>query len=107
MFKEQMNKFKSLILKKTEDGKTEDKLEGRNEKSNKKKMENLVVFLIVAIITLIAINNIMSHDEVDSKGDEDSSYKILANSNKSENSNSDRELEERLENILKTMVGVR
>ena len=42
MFKEQMNKIKSLILKNNEETKEEGK--------NKKKIENLVAFLVIIII---------------------------------------------------------
>lgn len=60
MFKEQMNKIKSLYLKKTE-GKGEEKEERLKEggKTNKRKIENMAVFLIILIVTLIAINAIL------------------------------------------------
>lgn len=94
MFKEQMNKLKSLIPKKTEEGKT-----------NKRKIENLVVFLVILIITLIAINAILGNDEKETKKEE-SSYKVLADIQASNNETYEDELEKRLENILETMVGV-
>lgn len=50
MFKEQMNKLKSLIAKNTND---------EGGKTNKRKIENLVFFLIILIVTLIAINTIL------------------------------------------------
>ena len=60
MFKEQINKIKSLYLKKTE-GKGEEKEERLKEggKTNKRKIENMAVFLIILIVTLIAINAIL------------------------------------------------
>lgn len=101
MFKEQMNKFKSLILKKTNEN-TED------GKANKRKIENLVVFLIILIITLIAINTILGNDKEEKADDDDSHYKVLADTNvNNEKENSGSDLEKRLENILETMVGVR
>lgn len=101
MFKEQMNKLKNLITKKTE------KQEGEKtkDKTNKRKIENLVAFLVILIITLIAINSILGDDEVDSK-EEHSPYKVLAETQKTKE-NEDDELEKRLEKILETMVGVR
>ena len=103
MFKEQMNKIKSLVLKKTDESEEGEK----PVKTNKRKIENLVVFLVIAIVTLIAINAILSNGEKDVKKDEDDSYKILADIEKSNKNNYDDELEKRLENILETMVGVR
>ena len=100
MFKEQMNKFKSLILKKTEGNDDE-------KKSNKRKIENLVVFLVILIITLIVINTILNNNEVDVKKDDESGYKVLANLGTTDEEDYDDELEKRLENILATMVGVR
>lgn len=100
MFKEQMNKYKSLILKKVEDLKGEGK-------TNKRKIENLVVFLIILIVTLIAINAILKSDEVDTK-EEKSPYKVLAEEKIEEDYGNDSTyLETKLENILETMVGVR
>lgn len=60
MFKEQMNKIKSLYLKKT-DEKTDPKDEKLEEKgkTNKRKIENMAVFLVILIVTLIAINGIL------------------------------------------------
>ena len=75
MIKDQINKFKSLILKKQT--KKEKKI--HFGKPNKRKIENLVVFLIILIITLIVINSILNDKEVDVKKDDDSSYKVLAN----------------------------
>lgn len=73
MFKEQMNKLKSLMIKKKEE----------NNNLNKKKIENLVFFLIVLIITLISINSILKHEDTESE-DVNSPYKVLA---ENENSN--------------------
>ena len=49
-------------------------------KTDKKKIESLVVFIIILIITLIAINTIWKDDTKtkDNKSEESSGYKILA-----------------------------
>lgn len=101
MFKEQMNKIKSLLVKSSD--------EPKEEKNNKKKIENLVAFLVILIITLIAINVILKDDNKVSK-ENDTQYKELAqeiipNSTKKETKNN--ELEEKIEHILSTMSGVR
>lgn len=99
MFKEQMNKIKSLIIKKPENVEQE-------EKTKKRKIENLVVFLVILIITLIAINVILGgNDKSETKQEEQGAFKVLAD--KENKDKADDELEKRLENILTTMVGVR
>lgn len=99
MFKEQMNKIKSLLIKTHEEPK-----EGKN---NKKKIENLVAFLIILIITLISINIILKDDSKVSK-ENDTQYKELAQEIvSSSNKNDSNELEEKIEHILSTMSGVR
>lgn len=99
MFKEQMNKIKSLILKNNEETKEEGK--------NKKKIENLVAFLVILIITLIAINVILKDDKKPIE-DHDDQYKKLATDNEPETkSTSNNELEEKIEHILSTISGVR
>jgi len=103
MFKEQMNKIKSLMIRNTE--------EKPKDKKDKKKIENLVAFLIILIVTLIVINSILKGDDKKEKTNTniDSEYKELAS--KSENSFdenvSNDELEKKIENILGTMSGVR
>lgn len=99
MFKEQMNKLKNLLPKKTENG------EG-GEKPNKRKIENLVAFLIILIITLIAINSILGKKETSNDKDEPGAYKVLADTKDIDDSYDDA-LEKRLENILETIVGIR
>lgn len=49
MMKEKVDKFKALIVQKT-------------EKNNKKTIENLAVFVLILIITIIAINVIWKKD---------------------------------------------
>lgn len=99
MFKEQMNKIKSLLMKNIGE-----KPEG---KKDKKKVENLIAFLIILIITLIAINVILKDDNKP-KENVDSAYKELAEELKVTDKTSQKdELEEKIENILETMSGVR
>ncbi len=101
MFKEQMNKFKSLFAKKAEENSE------KQAKPNKRKIENLAFFLIVLIVTLIAINSILGGGKKENTGsDENSSYKVLANEEQSEDG-STIDLEKRLEKILSTLSGVR
>ncbi len=73
--------------------------------NSKKKIENLVVFLIILIITVIAINLIWNDEEKESQ--EDLLKKELSNVNNIEdNSNAENNLEEKLENILTKLNGV-
>lgn len=98
MFKEQMNKLKSLIQKNT--GTIND---GENN-PNKRKIENLIVFLIILIVTLITINSILSKDKEEPKEEETSSYKTLADVKVKNDEEYDDALEKRLENILETIA---
>lgn len=100
MFKEQMNKFKSLLKK--------DKESDEKGKAGKKKIENLVAFLIILIITLIIINMILKEDETNEEAI-NSPYKELATEDnpKKEEESSYNELEVKIEKILETMSGVR
>ncbi len=98
MFKEQMNKIKNMLFKKTE--------EGEKPKSDKRKIENLVVFLIILIVTLIAINTILKGNDKNVGDSQNSPYKELAQVT-TKNDEKKEELEEKLENILSKMSGVR
>ncbi len=89
-------KIKSLVKKKTSG-------------DNKKTLENLIVFLVLLIITVIAINIIWGKENNNEKQSPiDDSYKVLAyNKNKSNNSqDSEYNLEKKLENILSRISGV-
>ena len=99
MFKEQMNKIKALIIRNT----YEENCNG----FDKKKIENLVVFLIILIVTLIVINTILNGDKKNKNENRESQYKELAvESNKNPSSKSD-DIEEKIEQILETISGVR
>lgn len=96
MFKDKFKNIKSIIIKKT-DG------------NNKKNIENLVVFLVLLIITVIAINTIWGTDKEETKSkDTNTTYKQLADSLDSSNNKELEEynLEEELEDILSKIAGV-
>lgn len=76
---------------------------------NKKKIENLVVFLILLVITIVAINVIWKDNSKENSNLQQSEYKQLANmpiNNTTETSTSEKDLEEKLENILSKIYGV-
>lgn len=85
-------KFKKFITKKTEG-------------NNKKNIENLVVFLILLIITVIAINMIWSKDKSQPEKEE-ASYKVLASENSNITQNTEYDLQTELEDILSKMNGI-
>lgn len=100
MFKEQMEKIKSLVVKK----------EGGN---NKKSIENLVVFLIILIITIIAINVIWKEDKTNDSVNQSTNTltKQLAQNDQNigfvdEEGTLEEDLEKKLENILTKIDGV-
>ena len=96
MFNDKINNLKAIIKKQTNG-------------NNKRKIENLVLFLILLIITVIAINTIWGNKKEDVKQeDTNSSYKQLAES--IDNSNNQQfdeyNLEQSLEDILSKIAGV-
>ena len=92
------DKIKSLIDKGTEG------------KDNKKKIENMVVFIIILIITIIAINVIWNGDKRKTKENvsDDNKKLALTNENKVEEVSSieEKDMERDLENILSKINGV-
>ena len=92
---EKFEKIKSLIIRKT-------------EKNNKKTIENLVVFVIILIITIIAINTVWKGDKNKNLKDETTLNKIISRTsdNSKEVSSSSDNIEEKLENILSKIEGV-
>lgn len=99
MFKDKLQIIKSKFNK-------------ESEGNNKRKIENLVVFLVLLIITIIAINTIWGdkNEEV-KKDDNKSSYKQLAESidNNIDSNNqqlTEYNLEQSLEDILSKISGV-
>ena len=95
MLKEKFESLKSLILRK-------------DNGNNKRKIENLIVFLIILIITVISINVIWNKNENNQNDEDVSSYKELANSNDASTNfeNNEYNLEEKLKNILSKINGV-
>lgn len=82
--------FKELF-KKSEDG---------NDK--KKQMENIVVFIIIAIVTVLIINTMWSGEEKEGTESNEDPTKVLAHADSSQQDN----LEKKLEDILETINGV-
>lgn len=93
MIKEQLEKIKGLILK-------------DDEGNSKKKIENLVAFVILLIITLIVINYVWNDGKKNNTNNikEESSYKQLATNVNSVSTKTD--LEQKLEDILSKIDGV-
>ena len=80
----------------------------KTEGNNKKKIENLVVFVIILIITIIIINMIWNKDDKIAENTEDSD-KVLAKTENIKtvgNNTYTNQLETRLENILQNIEGV-
>ena len=80
----------------------------QKEKGGKRNIENLVVFLIILIVTIIAINTIWHEDDNKNKSNEIVDTKILATDVNSmlETEPERQELEQRLESILEKIDGV-
>ena len=77
--------------------------------SNKKTIENLIVFLILLIITIVAINLIWNNDnEEEYINPQEESYKVLAKDIETSNISDTKEynLEDELEDILSKISGV-
>lgn len=92
MFKD---KIKSLVVRKTSG-------------SNKKTIENLVVFLVLLIVTIISINVIWGKGEkTEIKNEQSMDYKVLAENIKDENIKETNayNLEQELEDILSRIDG--
>lgn len=86
--------------------KIKDLINMNKEGSNKKKIENLVVFIIILIITIIVINSIWSEEEKTQSKEQNVINKQLASSAEESDSYGENNLEERLEKILKSIDGV-
>jgi len=81
----------------------------QGEKNSKKKIENIVVFIIILIVTVIAINTIWSGDkkEKETENARQDTTKQLATVTKSNtSSNSEENMEQELETILSNIDGV-
>lgn len=101
MFKEKWKALQEKYFKKDADG----------DKDHKRKIENLVVFVILIIVTLIVINQIWNGQEEgkQSMQNEEVDDKVLASQEITENmvsSSSSTDLENSLETILGNIEGV-
>jgi len=108
-------KNKSLFTKERRDKMLQEKLKRikenfilRKDEDNKKKIENLVVFIIILIITVIIINTIWNKDnKKESKENVQSDVgKTLAKEQVQTETENSNELEQKLENILQNIQGV-
>lgn len=103
-----MKQIKKLLTRKKQEGETESETQMVQAagKNNKKKIENLAFFLVILIVTLIAINTILGKGK-EEKQEEKSDLKVLAQKDMTQANASNDELEKKLEKILETMYGVR
>lgn len=115
MLKEQMNKFISIFkLKKENSNNDKDNKENINiDTTNKKKIENIVVFIIILIVTIVIINMIWNESKSGNNKDDKNTDKVLAKTNNkefnvdsNENVISEDELEQKLKTILSKIEGV-
>lgn len=81
-------------------------LKPKEDGNDKKKIENLVMFIVILIITIIAINIIWNdvNSRSKSKENENNTYKKLAS--ETQEVSADLGLEKKLKNILETIQGV-
>ena len=89
--------------------KLKEKLEPKEGENGKRKTENLVVFAIVLIITVVAMNYILSGKKDKANNIIQSEDKVLAQKNgdsQVENKDNKQDIETRLENILSNIKGV-
>lgn len=84
----------------------------QKEGTNKKKIENLVMFLVLLIITIIAINIVLGDNKKSNQNEniQPTEYKQLSSENYNNSSNisnnSEYNLEEELESVLSKIAGV-
>lgn len=80
------------------------KKNGEQITDQKKKIENIVAFIIILIITVLVINNMWNKDE---EKNTNTTGKILATNTQQEISiNEENDLEKKIEDILETINGV-
>ena len=94
MLEEKLKKFKDFFAL-------------NKEENNKRKIENLVVFIVILIITIILINTIWNDDKKEKI--QSNTDKVLAKSETADlkqDVSQNTELEERLQNILQNIQGV-
>lgn len=81
----------------------------QGEKSGKKKIENIVVFIIILIVTVIAINTIWSGDNKEEQTEnakQDTTKQLATVEQNSTSTNNEESIEEQLETILSNIDGV-
>lgn len=97
MIREKLEKFK-------------EKMKNKEGENNKKTLENLVVFAIILIITIVAINYIWSGGKKENKTNTEEGKRLATVENIVDASNQDisstENIEARLENILSNIKGV-
>lgn len=90
--------------------KLKEKMKNKEGESNKKTIENLVVFVIILIITIVAINYIWSGDKGKTKTNNEDNKKLASVENhldiNKQETNTTYDTEARLEDILSNIKGV-
>ena len=90
--------------------KLKEKMSNKEGESNKKTIENLVVFVIILIITIVAINYIWSGDKGKTKTNNEDNKKLASVENhldiNKQETNTTYDTEARLEDILSNIKGV-
>lgn len=90
--------------------KLKEKMSNKGGESNKKTIENLVVFVIILIITIVAINYIWSGDKGKTKTNNEDNKKLASVENhldiNKQETNTTYDTEARLEDILSNIKGV-
>lgn len=79
--------------------------ENQDGKNKKKQIENIIVFIIILIITVLIINTIWNTDGKESKDNNSTSTKVLAENTQNNTTEQDN-LEAKLEDILESINGV-
>lgn len=90
--------------------KLKEKMSNKEGESNKKTIENLIVFVIILIITIVAINYIWSGDKGKTKTNNEDNKKLASVENhldiNKQETNTTYDTEARLEDILSNIKGV-
>ena len=93
MIKEKIEKTRALLLTKKEEAGTQN-------------IKNLFAFLVILIITVIAINTIWNGDEKKENSKESNNVELALKTTQTNSENVDNSLEEKLKNILQKIDGV-
>lgn len=79
--------------------------ENQDGKNKKRQIENIIVFIIILIITVLIINTMWNTDGKESKDNNSTSTKVLAENTQNNTTEQDN-LEAKLEDILESINGV-